>query len=456
MLAALLVLASLLVLLRVRAVAPRVAEFAALETYGRVEGWLESARCTVERGVFLAACAPDGSLVPIEDSGSGIADDRGHALLANALAASTRAPVTREQLVWLHFAINAVGIFGLALALWVWTRTRLTAAFLLVAGASLAIPGPNPTSDAFASFFGAYCLGVVPGVWLAGPGWPSARASRFLRSLLVVAFAATWAALLRQPLGMIGFAAALAVLAVRGRLPEPRPTGPGRARALLRGAIAAGALFAAVSWGTAGIVGLRGALFGVPRGQKTLVHGIAHNLYIGLGTEPNSFGVQWGDTEGFAAAQAIAPSTGYVSEAHYDLLLQRWLEIVRTHPAEVASIYVHKAGKTVHAISGPGTRSLVKYLLVVAALIGGLVAVRRAADRATLRLAVGLAVGALLVALQGVLAAPGSGYLIPASFAFLLLALVLAEALLRALWRSLLARPAALAPGFGRGAEQPS
>ncbi len=416
-------------------VAPRVPDLAALPTYSRVDGWLDSARCTLSSGAFLVSCREDGSLVAIEDSPLGLADDRGHGILSSVLALWNGAPVSREQLVWMHIGINTAAVLALALALWGWTGARLTAGVLLLAGPALAIPGPSPTSDAFASFFGAYCLGLIPVAWLAGSTWPTRRAPAFLAALVVAAFAAAWAGLLRQPLGMIGFLAVVVVLGARIVFPTG---GSVRRRAVLsRGLAAAAVLFLAASWTTIGLVALRGFVWGVPKGERTLDHGISHNLYIGLGTEPNSFGVRWGDAEGFEAAQVVDPSTEYVTPMHYDALLRRWAEIVLANPWEVASIYMQKTGKTLKVLAGDRSGDWWPPILFAVSAVAAGFAVRRHLDPARTRLAIGVGAAALLVAAQGVLAAPSAPYLLPGVFAFQLAAVASADAVLTGVVRGL-------------------
>lgn len=409
---------------RLYAIAPRVPGFAAAPTYDRVQHWIDDAACAAARGVFLASCKSDGSLAPVEDTS--LADDRGHGLLASLVARALGRGIDREALVWIHFGINLVGVFALTAALWAGAGARAAAVVLLLAGPSAAVPGPLPTSDVFASFFGAFCLGVTPLAWLAGSGWRTSRFTSFVPALAAAAFAAAWSGLLRQPIGLIGFVASAGVIAL-GLVWPREPIARGWAPPV-RAAIVLVVLYGAVSGTTGALVALREILHGVPRGERTLVHGITHNLYIGLGTEPNSFGVEWGDMEGFEAVTAVAPDAGYVSDAHYDVLFDRWLSIVRSHPGEVASIYARKTAKTFDVVSGGDAFRGGKYLAAMAGLAFVLASFFRTSDPATVRLAIGLGLAAIGVAVQGILAAPSLGYLVPASFAFALAALALAEA----------------------------
>src|SRR5437867_850066 len=82
-----------------------VRRYTDLATYTRVQGWLDSAECTQKRGVILAVCRANDTIAPIEDVWS--ADDRGHALLANVVAALRSSPVTRLTLARLNLFLNA-------------------------------------------------------------------------------------------------------------------------------------------------------------------------------------------------------------------------------------------------------------------------------------------------------------------------------------------------------------
>ena len=106
--------------------------------------WIDSAKCTQEKGVFLSVCGNDGEILPIEDCA--VADDRGHALLANALAYLKNTPVTNLTLTKANILINAFGIFTLSLLL-LCTRLYWASFLNVIFMGAKSIPGFGPGPD---------------------------------------------------------------------------------------------------------------------------------------------------------------------------------------------------------------------------------------------------------------------------------------------------------------------
>jgi hypothetical protein len=373
----------------------RVAEYAKIQTYARVDAWLESARCAAKTGTFLTTC-PNGRIMPVEDVA---ADDRGHTLLLNLWSLLTRREPTREGLVRLNFGLNTIGFLALSasLAALGLRIPGLLCAFLL---GVYGVPGLRPNADVTAAFPGIVTLALCPSLVLIQLLRNRIRES-WARGMAVVggAAAAALAMLLRESIGTLGVLTFLLV---------------------------------ATSWWTlANRAAFRSTwilVFEVPPASGIAGHGFSHNLYLGLGVYPNPWGIRWDDAVGEETAKRVKPDVRYCSPEYYRILLQEYWRILRFHAPDVLQIYAHKF----RVIMGYhwARVSPVPYALMIPTLmlLGGLwiVARRRGGDMDVFpALALALMWGGLV--LQGILAHPAYFFVYPAEILQILLLAILLE-----------------------------
>lgn len=382
-------------------------------SYVRVKYWLRSAECMQRRGAFLAVCDYRGRLKSIEDAQG--ADDLGHALLANTLAWGRATPVTRRTLTRLNVVLNATGLLGLSIALWL-SELRLVAVLAVLLGLRWGIPGPYPGPDTLGAFLAAYCLAWVPVLWISRLDLERVTSRRGLVGGALSVVSLTGAVLLRQPIGLAGVAGALTLLAWQAASRRPSS----------RRGIAAAAGLALVlllpTQAARGLVTLRSWTSDVPAGQRLVDHGISHNLYIGLGVYPNPWGIEWLDENARDAVARLDPSIDYATPAYFRALWRLYLGIVWRDPIGVAHLYWRKTLETLTY------EELAMRLPATLALLGSAWWWLAGKRRAWLRALVGSTILVLLVLLQGVLAKPWWPFFYPAAFGVQVVLLGLLEA----------------------------
>jgi hypothetical protein len=233
------------------------------------------------------------------------------------------------------------------------------------------------------------------------------------------------ASLLRQSIGLMGIAASIAAVATSFWLNTKRLSSVGFYTSLLVGIIVAG--FAPI-W----ILDVRDALYDLPPTDLIEQHGIAHNLYLGLGVVDNPFGIEWLDSNADQAAKRVDPSVTYDSKQYYDILGAEYLRPLMNNPIEVLRIYSEKLwillntplGGAVWAGSSVGMIGL----LLVSLLLISRIRLRRyggwyAIDAVSIVCIV--FVGFLL--LQGAIFHPSMQYAFPIRMFYFLLACVCVE-----------------------------
>jgi hypothetical protein len=308
-------------------------------TYHRAEWWVLSARCTQLTGAWLAVCTPDGKLLPIEDISP--FDDRGHTVLANAIAAFKRSPFVRGDLVTINLALNAFGCFLFAFYLWM-AGLRWGAA-AAVWTSLYGIPGPTLSADVTGAFIGCFALSLVAGTFFfvrVAPG----RRTLYLALAVIAGVSLSASLMIRQALGLVGVAVLWTALVVQLLRPE-------RSR---RWKIAAFLYVLVVSVialkATSVALWTRGQLWPVPAGRFHESHGIAHPLYQGLGTEPNPWGIVYADDAvGYRHVAQRDPNAGFGTPEYLKGARSLYLDILRQEPLAVLRIYLHKAVRCVQA-----------------------------------------------------------------------------------------------------------
>lgn len=401
--------------------APRFAE---VSTYKRVEWWLLSARCTQWRKTFLTACGQDGKLYPIEDVSP--TDDRGHALLLNALALLKTTPLTRSDVVRVNICLNATGVLLVSGMLAIF-QMPIAAALSAIAGASL-IPRSVALggADVPAAFLGIFCLALLPGLWLALVGSLEFKRSRQWYVVLGLWTVLAGALMLREAMGLIGVMMALILVGIRYWQVRRQATACLRLASLL--ALTVGAVYS-----TSFFLFLRNYLYNVPKPILISSHGIAHALHQGLGTEPNPWGIAYPDESGYETVRKINPEAGFGTPSYFREIRKRYIHIVCTSPGAVLRIYAIKFKRTLGLPLQWLGFPILTLLFPIAIVMGGLFR-EYGIELIQLRalLAIFLYVGLFLM--QGVLILPEARILHPAKFGVLLLLSVLADVVLQSIF----------------------
>ncbi|MFN4018758.1 MAG: hypothetical protein ACK4JB_25725 [Reyranella sp.] len=377
--------------------------------------WLDSSQCTVERGAWLAVCE-EGRLIPISERA--IADDPGHALLLNAWAAITGKRATLVDVARLSTLLNTIGLVALAGLLFS-LRAWITSIVLLALGPAEFL-GWMGTSPHWAF------IGMVS---LAGL-LPLAIATRSGRAWIgggILALAV--ATLVRESIGLMGFALTLGAVAATTWLQRPRGL-----RAVARPALVvllAVAALLAPRWATMA----RDAAFPMAPAERLQTHGLSHTLYLGLGFVENRWGIRYDDDYG----EALANQAGLVfcSPEYFRMMWRLYLSRIAEDPVEVARIYWEKALQllvvpTLHP--GPPFGVVLAIGLVHLLAATGLGLWRRVGFPQGLPIeAMSLAFLGLFLA-QAILALPSHMYAVPVNAFILVLLGVLVEFAARGLW----------------------
>jgi hypothetical protein len=290
--------------------------------------WIESANCARLSGVLLAGCV-NGEIVPYAELS--LADDVGHALLLGMYALSIGRDIELDHASGLNVVLNFVGLYVLVVLLYS-ARLR-TASFIVLLLGSIVCGnyiGANPHT----SLIGITCLAaILPlAIIFVGNQKPS------FRIWLVVGVAClALTVLMRQSIGLMGIAASTLLLLIVYFFPFGRPSRPVFILAVLCAIFIAGSA-------TNIVLALRDYVWSVPATTLIDRHGVQHNLFIGLGVVPNSFGVEWSDGFGLLAAQRVNPDVEYVSTEYYEILGSEYLRLLHENPLEVSRIYLYKGG----------------------------------------------------------------------------------------------------------------
>ena len=372
---------------------------------------------------------------PIENASA--ADDRGHGLLLSILHGAFGLPATNVSLVYINIGIN---ILCFALLAWQIYRNCFRVAAVLFFLISLRLlRDPTITADVTGGIYGMFALGLLlPFQTLR---MVSLNQNSWLEWVWLVGSALGLAALmmLRESFGLIGtIVAGLSVglgILRRGRKIQVRHFAVGLA--------VVGAIYLALN-ATSLLVSYRAHVQGVPVGSGILSHGLFHAIYLGLGTEPNSFGIEWSDTNADNAVRARDPTVRYVSPKYYQMLSKLYFEVVWQHPLEVARIYAAKARKVL-------APAIIPWLVLSVGLaLAGLSLCRRRGAAAAGPIVAGdvliiTAAATLLHAAQAILTFPAVIYYQQAYVGLILAGAIAADLWFKALWGRV-AEPLATVP----------
>ena len=239
------------------------------------------------------------------------------------------------------------------------------------------------------------------------------------------------AVLFREPIGLIGCVMTLLALAL-GLLRRIRAL---RAHDIVVAGGAVAAILLALN-ASGLLTAYRIHYQGVPAGKSIVSHGIAHNLYIGLGSEPNEpnpFGIQWSDTAGANAVKAVDPTIPYGSEKYFDTLMSLYFKAVRDHPFGVARIYASRMSR----VLGPLILPII--FITLAAIFAGLALPRAQGPpspyhHVLIDFSLVVAIGTLLQAAQAVLTVPTLAYYFQADLGLYVLGALAFDVWFRVIW----------------------
>jgi hypothetical protein len=392
--------------------------------YEVVKTWLNAGECARNTGAWAAVCK-NGRPAPL------IADDPGHALMLGLWARWADRPLTFVDVARLNLTINAAGLLVLA-ATALAVGAFWTALVLLVLG-------PYAYLEWFAmsqhwSFIGLASMQVLLPLGLIAyarellPRWASLALVG--AGLLTLAFAS----LVREAIASMTL-----VLLVSFTL-WLAPSLWRRGRRTKVAGLALVVLLSVFSWHAARItVAARDAVFDIDAPQAVATHGIAHNLYLGLGAVENSFGLTWDDARAMEAARGVSPEVGYYSREYFQIMWRLYFDNWRKDPLEVIRIYFVKLWKMLSQQLLDFIPALWLFLPAVVAIHwlangGGLSSGGKADD---LRLALGVVALSFigLFVLQGVLASTSQFFSMPME-AFLMVLTGIALDDLAAGWRA--------------------
>jgi hypothetical protein len=174
--------------------------------------------------------------------------------------------------------------------------------------------------------------------------WSRGSLALLAAAMLVASFSDAW----RSFSGVIFLVIALAILAWR----EPRWW------ARLGGAVVLLMVYLSIGSGLFAIARAERAhnMRGIPvaanrEGLRTfnvklasMVNGVWHTAYIGLGYVPNRYGIQFQDESGFSYVKRIDPRAKLYSSRYEAILRKRYLHIVTTDPSFALGVYSLKFG----------------------------------------------------------------------------------------------------------------
>lgn len=392
----------------------------------RVNIWLMSANCFKETHVLLGIYGP-GRIYPIEDVS--VADDRGHVLLASVIGLFRAGFVDRVLLTQINLWINAVGILVLAGMLRL-VQMPFASLLSLVLGMRYGMPGPIPGHDAPASYFGIFCLAAVPVIWLASSSVKNWAPSQWISGNLISFLSLAWAFLLRQAVGLAGGIVCGGLFI--GYLFRKRPVSkPEVARAVLTGLW----LFGATQV-TPILLASRNLWYGWPPAHSIHSHGIWHSMYLGLGTEPNPWGIIWDDRMGVRVAKEVEPTVEYGTPRYFAIMRQLYFQRWRESPITVIKIYASKLEQTWgYPLYLAKIRIGVWVFAVLVTAIALWTQRRRWGGLYPLWMLSVFIVFYAVFSMQGVTAIPTATHLYPLKFCLLLMFAFLADYLYDVVWR---------------------
>jgi len=404
---------------------------AADPTYDRVPQWIKSAECFKKTGIILVVCLDGRTLSPIEDAST--ADDRGHGLLLSGLHKWLDVPTSRAALVWINVAINLVGFALLALQIYRFGyRIAGIGSFL---GALPWVSNALVNSDVIGASYGLFALSLLLPLQMLRQFSIDRQSTSEWIWFAVSALALVAVMLMREPFGSIAILISV-VLVLACTIWRFRTFRVGHAALI----VLSFASFWLAAHGTELLVKYRETAQGVPTGRGILTHGLSHNLYIGLGAEPNALGIEWSDTYAANLVKSIDPTVLYGSPKYFEVLGRAYVDLVMRHPVEVAKIYASKAAKVL-------TPKIVVWLTFAIAFMMSMLALYRLEQGKFVRqpplsaICMVAVAATLLHAAQAIMTVPSPGYFTQANIGLVLIAALAVDLWFEAIWGRERCRP---------------
>lgn len=317
--------------------------------YARVDCWIKSSICTLLTSSFLTTCDQETSkekLTPIE--GVSIADDRGHTLVSNFFALIFRKPIDKHDLVYFNLIVNILG-FSLFYFYLLAKNPIASIGFVLIFYSTKTLinhPSPDVTfiypGITFISIWGCFLL------------QKRFRENKFTSSLktLIIFFIGS---LFRES---IFFASAIGFMIFNFCAAIWRKDSI-HIKLLATGLL----LFLVSKISNPVILNIRDVIWETKPTAFIKGHGISHNLFIGLGTEKNSWNIKWDDSNADMFAKQEDPNVIYCSEKYYSILMKKYIQFISENPGEAAYIYIIKSLKAFHRLLKSLT--LIHYLIIL-------------------------------------------------------------------------------------------
>jgi len=418
--------------------------------YARVQVWIDSSKCGLKEGGYLRYCWKNQSRpVPVEEV---VNDDRGHNLFANAVAKVLQRPAMLTDFVLYNYCIK---LFAICIVGFVFFQQGypLCATALIFLATIVGFPGFARGPDVPSSYLGLLLLGFLPPLLLQ---IALKRLARFFEgrnkvgSVLIIGLciflselAIAFCYLSRLP---YGFAALLGLLVsgmiqlvlflrvlIHGMRSQVRPK---RLYPTIASLVLVLIFFLLPGFQgshvTQIILDKRNAKYDIPVDPNLQPdHGSWHNLFIGLGSVENPWGIKNEDPAGDRWIKQRYLNIRYGSREYFETIGKEYLKLLKTYPSEIAKIYFHKFVNCFFLKGADVAIGLPFGFYLVLAL--GAILIRLPSFfqwNWVEMLAPGFFFSSLLIFFQGVMIAPISYYIYPCQLGFIITALVLFEKVL--------------------------
>jgi hypothetical protein len=297
--------------------------------YSRVDCWIESSKCTLLTNTILTSCdEPLGPLKGIESVS--IADDRGHTIISNLFALVFREPITKLHLLIFNLLLNILG-FSLVF-FYIYQKSMISSlAFLGIIFFSNSLSS-YPSPDVTYAFPGLTLLSI----WISLLLQENFK-QKPLKYLILSTSLFFIGSLFRES---IFFATAIGIIAYNSYF-FLKEKSFHSFKLICVGIL----LFSSSKLSNSTVLLLRDQVWRTERSALVKGHGISHNLFIGLGTEKNSWGITWNDSEALPFARQANPEVKYGSDEYFKILMAKYIEFISENPLEAGKIYTIKSIK---------------------------------------------------------------------------------------------------------------
>lgn len=374
---------------------------------GRVVDLIESSKVAVIGPIL--AFSRKGKAVPVEDV-TGL--DIGQTLIGNIQAKIANRAISIDDIFKQNLTINFLGMSFISLALFLlgWRLSAIGIVWVTLVDGLL---GPFPSADTMGIFYGLSGLGIssVLFCWLACT-WLRSSMRIALPLLLLSILCLAWILLIREPLGMLSLAAQLATIFLFF-------FGSNKLAQLNWHHLTLVLLLSLLPLKAKDVIFMtRNTIYNMsPESNFNTSHGFGHNLYIGLGSEPNPWGLRYDDNMGRKFLEDSKSLVSFGSSEYYTLIFNEYLRLVKSDPGLVFKMYVKKFKRTLSIkLDRARTGLLVTVVLfcLIACSITNLKSERMMRDENSSIVFPVLFFMIFLILLQGVLTTPDFVHIYPA------------------------------------------